>query len=313
MKRTLAIFLCAILLILTFPGFAAADSDYSTVSNRGVCLRYPEARDYFDTPFSATVKPSHLYFMPRSLDGHGYLGTVSGGTAVTVWAENAGCFFFETEDGRCGWNSRDFFRYAKEDMIRTRSAGGFSTVSDTGAELCFPDMEDYYDTPFPATVNSGGSEGCLAILPAPSGEGGQLGTVRDGTAVTILAEKSGCYFFEDNSGRCGWNGKDAFSFWSGYAEKTPGTGSYPTVSDENVPLLFPQDKYLVEEPFYRTVRSSHPEGSICLMPRPQSGNGELGTVRYGETVRILAEAGGFYFFQTPDGRFGWNGAKWFAP
>ena len=48
------------------------------------------------------------------------------------------------------------------------------------------------------------------------------------------------------------------------------------------------------------------------MPKPEAGNGNLGRVKDGEAVLILAERGGYYFFETSDGRQGWNGTKWFV-
>ena len=47
------------------------------------------------------------------------------------------------------------------------------------------------------------------------------------------------------------------------------------------------------------------------MPMPESGHGNLGTVDGGEEVTVLAEKNGYYFFQTEDGRYGWNGKMWF--
>ena len=47
------------------------------------------------------------------------------------------------------------------------------------------------------------------------------------------------------------------------------------------------------------------------MPKPLTGRGNLGTVACGEKVTILAEQDGFCFFETADGRYGWNAEKWF--
>jgi hypothetical protein len=47
------------------------------------------------------------------------------------------------------------------------------------------------------------------------------------------------------------------------------------------------------------------------MPQPEKGHGNLGVVQSGEEVEVLAEQNGFYFFRTADGRYGWNGEKWF--
>ena len=49
----------------------------------------------------------------------------------------------------------------------------------------------------------------------------------------------------------------------------------------------------------------------CFAGCSGSENAGSGTVADGEKVTILAEKNGYYFFQTDDGRYGWNGKKWF--
>lgn len=86
------------------------------------------------------------------------------------------------------------------------------------------------------------------------------------------------------------------------------------VSDKGVALEYPQSWEYFDSPFYMYVNSSKKDGigSIYLMPKPESGNGNLGKVYHGKTVTILAERNGYYFFETSDGRLGWNGKVWFV-
>ena len=111
MKRTLCAILCAFLLLACLP--AAAQAGWSTTSNTGVDLVYPAASQYLDVPLSATVKASRengsIYIMPMPKSGNGNLGTVKNGTAVTILAKKSDYYFFETPDGRMGWNGSRFF------------------------------------------------------------------------------------------------------------------------------------------------------------------------------------------------------------
>ena len=111
MKRLLAALLCVMMVFALFPASASA---YSTTSNRGVDLQYPAERDFYVTPFEATVKyfegGDGIYYMPMPESGHGNLGTVDGGEEVTILAEKNGYFFFQTEDGRYGWNGKMWFK-----------------------------------------------------------------------------------------------------------------------------------------------------------------------------------------------------------
>ncbi len=115
MKRLIACLLCVVLLTLSVPGLAMADSAYSTTSNLNVPLEYPTSDCYYQTPLRATVTASRangsIYFMPKPQEGNGVLGTVANGTEVTVLAEKSGYCFFTTADGRMGWNGRKFFTF----------------------------------------------------------------------------------------------------------------------------------------------------------------------------------------------------------
>ena len=193
----------------------------------------------------------------------------------------------------------------------------YSTVSNRGVELQYPSERDYYTHSFTAWVVASRENGSIYFMPKPKSGNGHLGTVKDGTRVTILAEKSGYFFFQTSNGNCGWNGKNWFDYDkdavpSKVGSSSGSSGSHSsTVSTKGVELEFPASRYYFGNPFYMTVKASRSGGSIYLMPKPKSGNGNLGRVKDGEVVTILAEKGSYYFFVTDDGRYGWNGKKWF--
>ena len=112
MKRSFCMLLCAVLLIVCLPVTASANSRYSTVSTLGEALQYPASQEYLSTPLRATVQAKRgicIYFMPLPEKGHGNLGTVANGTTVTILAETRYYYFFSTDDGRVGWNGKDYF------------------------------------------------------------------------------------------------------------------------------------------------------------------------------------------------------------
>lgn len=86
-------------------------------------------------------------------------------------------------------------------------------------------------------------------------------------------------------------------------------GTYQTVSTKEVKLVGPREKDLLDEPLTKVVKSC---GRLFLMPTPYDGNGWLDVVNDGEEVTILAEYGFMYFFETQDGRYGWNGKIYFV-
>ena len=216
MKRILAALLCVVALVMLFPATALAS--YSTTSNRGVELEYPAERDFYVTSFQATVKyfdgGDGIYYMPKPESGHGHLGTIVSGKKVTILAEKNGYFFFMASNGRCGWNGMNWFDYDKDDL--KGKCGGSSDpldyldVSTKGARLVFPKSKYYFDEPFTMKVKASHKEGSIYLMPMPESGHGNLGTVKNGEKVTILAEKSGYYFFQTEDGRYGWNGKNWF-------------------------------------------------------------------------------------------------------
>ena len=111
MKRFFSLLLCLVMVLALFPASASA---YSTTSNKGVELQYPAERDFYVKSFEAKVKTFEggegIYYMPMPESGHGNLGTVADGEEVTILAEKSGYYFFQTEDGRYGWNGKKWFK-----------------------------------------------------------------------------------------------------------------------------------------------------------------------------------------------------------
>ena len=90
------------------------------------------------------------------------------------------------------------------------------------------------------------------------------------------------------------------------------TAAYSKVSNRGVKLQLPTEKEYFKTPFEARVESGVEDGRIYIMPKPEKGNGNLGTVDCGSIVTILARSGAFFFFETEDGERGWNGRKFFA-
>ncbi len=196
------------------------------------------------------------------------------------------------------------------------SAFAYSTTSNRGVDLVYPDEWDYYDVPFEAEVKMlEGHEG-IYIMPMPESGHGHLGSVLCGKKVTILAECNGYFFFVTAKGYYGWNGIKWFDYRESDVGRKGGnpaaSSEYPTISSKGVTLRFPSDRYWLDDPFTAYVQASRRDGAIYLMPRPEQGNGNLGTVASGSAVTILAQQGGYYFFVTEDGRYGWNGTRFFS-
>ena len=194
-------------------------------------------------------------------------------------------------------------------------AAGYSTTSTTGDRLVYPSARDYFDVSFEARVKASRVNGNIYIMPMPESGHGNLGGVKDGAVVTILAEKNGYYFFETSEGYQGWNGKKFFTTGGTSSRSTSDEycleEGYPTISTTGDELVFPAWNDYYNTYFYAWVKASRSGGSIYLMPMAEKGHGNLGTVGDGEEVLILAERNGYYFFLTEDGRYGWNGEKYF--
>ena len=47
--------------------------------------------------------------------------------------------------------------------------------------------------------------------------------------------------------------------------------------------------------------------ALLILPKPATGNGNLGSINAGTAVTVIAECKGYYFFVADDGRMGWTG------
>ena len=84
------------------------------------------------------------------------------------------------------------------------------------------------------------------------------------------------------------------------------------MADSSKELIMPQDKEYLETPFQARVETGYPNGKIYVLPRPESGYGNLGLIDCGTEVTILAERGSYFFFEMQDGSQGWNKKQFFA-
>ena len=84
-----------------------------------------------------------------------------------------------------------------------------------------------------------------------------------------------------------------------------------TSSNTGAKLVLPTEKEMIDMPFRAYTDNGKNTGSTYIMPKPNSGNGYLGTVETGSEVWILAETEYYYFFVTDDGWMGWNGKTYF--
>ena len=191
MKRVLAALLCVIAVLALFPVSAFA---YSTTSNKNVDLVYPDEKDYYTTPFEATVIELEgregIYIMPMPESGHGHLGSVLCGKKVTILAEKNGYFFFVTSKGYYGWNGTGWFIYDKNDVkgknYNASGNNGYPEISTKGVRLVFPKDSQYYDEPFTMTVKASRSDGSIYLMPKPKSGNGNLGTVANGEKYLLL-------------------------------------------------------------------------------------------------------------------------------
>ncbi len=187
------------------------------------------------------------------------------------------------------------------------SSGVPVTVSNLGVTLEQPAESEYFTSPARAYAKASSANGSIYIMPKPKDGNGTLGRVSSGSLVSILAQRGGFYFFETEDGQQGWNGTGYFTL----IDEIQRPEVYSTVSNKGVALEYPSANEYFSEPLQGTVKASAADGSIFIMPKPQAGNGTLGKVKHGTAVTILAQRGGFYFFQTEDDRMGWNGTGYF--
>ncbi len=196
------------------------------------------------------------------------------------------------------------------------SAYAYTDTSNRGAKLEEPEAGNYFKSPFWCRLFKSDYIEAMYIMPQPEKGHGNLGSVMTGSRVFVLGEQDGFFFFMTTGGQRGW----AWHEWFDYdkelvslkkADADDDAVLYATVSTRGFKLRMPSESDYLDEARTATVKTKTPCGSIYLMPKPSTGHGNLGTVACGEEVTILAEQDGFCFFQTEDGRYGWNGEKWF--
>lgn len=214
-------------------------------------------------------------------------------------------------------------------------SNNIKTRSNTGVKLMLPTEKEMLAVPFRAYTDNGKNYGSIYIMPKPKGGNGYLGTVKTDTEVWVVAETEFYYFFVTDDGWLGWNGKSYFSV--GYDtyinnldtshERILCLSAAPTLreldvlktsrsiktrSNTGIELVLPTEKEMVDVPFRAITDNGKGSGSIYIMPKPQSGNGYLGTVETGKEVWIVAETKYYYFFVTDNGWLGWNGKSYFS-
>ena len=82
--------------------------------------------------------------------------------------------------------------------------------------------------------------------------------------------------------------------------------SYSMYSNKTVKLQIPGEKYLFDTPMTAKVKGVSGKDTIFILPKPETGNGDMGTVKKDARVVILAEKNEYYLFMTTNGKLGWN-------
>ena len=80
---------------------------------------------------------------------------------------------------------------------------------------------------------------------------------------------------------------------------------YSTVSTKQVALELPYADDYLDEPLYMQVKFTS-NAAILILPKPETGNGNLGPITAKTNVTVIAAHRGFYFFVADDGRMGWS-------
>lgn len=88
--------------------------------------------------------------------------------------------------------------------------------------------------------------------------------------------------------------------------------SYSMYSSKKVKLQIPGEQYLFAVPMTATVKGTTKSDTIYILPKPENGNGDMGTLKKDSRVAILAEKNDFYLFMTTSGKLGWNKTKYFT-
>ena len=284
-KKLLRLFalILAISTMLTVKAFATAT------------LQWPKYSEYLDMPFYTYVKTGSgsggrmIYIMPKPQGGNGNLGTVNVGDRVQILAQHGDYLFFETEDGRHGWNGSKYF-----------------TV------VALPNESSYFDEPFIMQVNRKAKSGSIYIMPQPETGHGNLGTIPNGTIVIVYAQQGSYYFFEAPDGSLGWNGKSYFDKLSVSSTYTDSFNSesgtqYGYDKDENINEIAydenekPNGYYLKWPDEYDTskievlgyeAKIQNVNFSAYLKSHKENGYGHVGKANLGSTVWVCLRYGG---------------------
>ena len=99
------------------------------------------------------------------------------------------------------------------------------------------------------------------------------------------------------------NSRDALAAMAKYAEET--CREYSTVSTNKVLLDPPYADDYLDETLYTQIKFTS-NGAILILPKPATGNGNLGSITAGTEVTVIAQHKDFYFFVADDGRMGWS-------
>ena len=89
--------------------------------------------------------------------------------------------------------------------------------------------------------------------------------------------------------------------------------SYSTLSSKKAFIQYPTS-------FFSDVRVAKVVGGnkgsgkngVYMVPRPETGYGDMGTVKNGSNAILLAEKNGYYFWMTTSGKVGWTSKKYFT-
>ena len=87
-------------------------------------------------------------------------------------------------------------------------------------------------------------------------------------------------------------------------------GSYGALSNKKVPIEYPTEFF--GEVMVAKLTGAKKNGGPYIVPKPETGNGDLGVVKNGSNVIILAEDGDFYFYMTTSGKLGWTNKQYFT-
>ena len=87
-------------------------------------------------------------------------------------------------------------------------------------------------------------------------------------------------------------------------------GTYGALSNKKVPIEYPTEFF--GEVMVAKLTGAKKNGGPYIVPKPETGNGDLGVVKNGSNVIILAEDGDFYFYMTTSGKLGWTNKQYFT-